>query len=278
MTLRGKAAIVGIGEVPTRRSYPGRTMYGLCAEAARTAILDAGLRKEDITGLVTDGSSPPAGMAEYIGIRPTFATGVNMQGASGATATAVAAAAINAGLCDTVLVVIGSTRAERAQGAAPPSVRSEWEEPFGMAAGANTGYGLMYRRHMYEFGTTEEQLAKVAADQRFNALTNDNAVFNGQPITVDDVLNSRYINFPLKILETVMPCDGAAACVVTSADRAKSMPNRPVYILGAGVEQGAANIWQAPRVTTTPTKVSAAKAFQMAGYAPQDMQFAEFYD
>ena len=278
MTLRGKAAIVGIGEVPTRRSYPGRTMYGLCAEAARSAIQDAGLRKEDITGLITDGSSPPAGMAEYIGIRPTFATGVNMQGASGATGVVVAAAVINAGVCDTVLVVMGSTRAERAQGAAPPSVRSEWEEPFGMAAGANTGYGMMYRRHMYEYGTTEEQLAKVAADQRHNALTNENAVFNGQPVTVDDVLNSRYINYPLKLLETVMPCDGAAACVITSADRAKSTPNRPVYVLGAGVEQGAANIWQTPRITTTPVKVSAAKAFQMAGYAPQDMQFAEFYD
>ena len=113
MTLRGKAAIVGIGEVPTRRSYPGRTTYGLCAEAARAAIQDAGLRKEDITGLVTDGTSPPAGMAEYIGIRPTFATGVNMQGASGATATAVAAAAVNAGLCDTVLVVMGGRQGPR---------------------------------------------------------------------------------------------------------------------------------------------------------------------
>ena len=177
-------------------------------------------------------------MAEYIGIRPTFATGVNMQGASGATGVVVAAAVINAGVCDTVLVVMGSTRAERAQGAAPPSVRSEWEEPFGMAAGANTGYGMMYRRHMYEYGTTEEQLAKVAADQRHNALTNENAVFNGQPVTVDDVLNSRYINYPLKLLETVMPCDGAAACVITSADRAKSTPNRPVYVLGRGSRAG----------------------------------------
>jgi hypothetical protein len=82
----------------------------------------------------------------------------------------------------------------------------------------------------------------------------------------------------LHILESVMPCDGAAACIVTTAERAKALPNRPVYILGAGLEQGAGNIWQAPRITTTPTKVSAAKAFKMAGYAPPDMQFAEFYD
>ena len=160
MTLRGKAAIVGIGEVPTRRTHPNRTLYGLNAEAARLAIEDARISKSDIDGIVTDGSdAAPAAMAEYIGIRPTFATGVTMQGASGATATTVAASAINAGLCETVLVVIGSSRAERG-GGGPPGVRSEWEEPFGPAAGANTGYGLMFTRHMYEYGTTPEQMAK----------------------------------------------------------------------------------------------------------------------
>ncbi len=278
MTLRGKAAIVGIGEVPTRRAYPNRTMYGLNAEAARLAIEDARISKDDIDGLVTDGSgATPAAMAEYIGIRPTFATGVAMQGASGATATTVAASAVNAGLCDTVLVVMGNSRLERGAGG-PVGVRSEWEEPYGPAAGANTGYGLMYTRHMYEYGTTPEQMAKVAVDERFNAVPNENSAFYGQPITLDDVLNSRYINYPLHILETVMPCDGAAACIVTTPERAKTLPNRPVYILGAGLEQGAGNIWQTPRITTTPTRVSAARAFEMAGYAPQDMQFAEFYD
>lgn len=279
MTLRGKVAIVGIGEVPTRRVYPGRTMYGLCADAAKQAIEDAGLLKEDIDGLVTDGGSPPAAMAEYLGLSPVFATGVHMQGASGATATTVAASAINAGLCDTVMVVMGNSREDRARaGGGAPSVRSEWEEPFGMAAGANTGYGMIYKRHMHEYGTTQEQLAKLAADQRFNALPNENAVFQGQPITVDDVLSSRYINYPLRILESVMPCDGAAALILTTAARAKAMPNKPVYILGAGVVQGAAAIWQSPRITVSPTRESAAQAFQMAGYRPKDMQFAEFYD
>src|SRR6266568_3602428 len=98
MSLRGKAAIVGIGEVPTRRAYPGRSMEGLCAEAARLAIEDAGLRKEEIEGLVVDGTNAtPAAMAEYLGMRPVFATGVSMQGATGATSVAVAASVINAG-------------------------------------------------------------------------------------------------------------------------------------------------------------------------------------
>jgi acetyl-CoA acetyltransferase len=254
-------------------------MLGLCAEAARTAIADARLTKQDINGLVTDGSAAPAAMAEYIGIRPTFASGVSMQGASGASATTAAASAINAGLCDTVLVVMGNSRSDRARaGGAAPTVRTEWEEPYGRAAGEGTGYALIYNRHMHEFGTTQEQMAKLAADQRFNAQQNENAVFHGQPASAQDVLDSRYINYPLRILETVMPCDGAAALIMTRADRAKSMPNRPVYLLGAGMEQANANIWQTDRITTTPVKGSAARAFRMAGYGPKDMEFAEFYD
>lgn len=131
---------------------------------------------------------------------------------------------------------------------------------------------------MLEYGTTEEQMAKVAADERFNAQENENAVFHGQPASRQDVLDSRFVNYPLRLLESVMPCDGAAALIMTRADRAKSLPNRPVYMLGAGMEQANANIWQTERVTTTPVKGSAARAFQMSGYGPKDMEFAEFYD
>ena len=285
MSLRGKAAIVGIGEVPTRRVHEGRSLYGLCAEAAGLAIRDAGLTKDDIDGLVTDGVAAPPATAEYIGIKPNFATGVSMQGASGATATMVAASAINSGICSTVLVVMGNSREDATRqgriagrGTPGPSVRSEWEEPYGMAPGANTGYGLIYRRHMHEYGTTEEQLAKMAVDQRFNAIENVNAVFHGQPATREDVLNSRYINEPLKLLESVMPCDGAAALVITSPERAKTMKNKPAYILGVGLQQGEANIWQREKFTETPTVESSRRALEMAGYTPSDIEFAEFYD
>ena len=129
--------------MPTQRQYPDRTTLGLCAEAARLAIEDAGLRKDDVNGLVTDGGTTPAAMAEYISLRPTFATGVAMQGASGASATAVAASAVHAGYCDTVLVVMGNSRLDRA-GAPLNAVRSEWEVPYGMAAGANTCSELFF--------------------------------------------------------------------------------------------------------------------------------------
>lgn len=282
MSLRGKAAIVGIGELPTQRVYVGRTMYSLAAEAAHMAIRDAGLRKQDIDGLITEGGGvAPGFMAEQLEIRPVFATGVTMMGASGATATAVAAAAINAGMCNNVLVVLATAREPNAAFRDLTTtfpVMAEFEAPYGPAAAANTGYGMLYNRHMYEFGTTEEQLAKVAVDERFNALTNPNAAFKGQPITKEDVLNSRYINHPLKLLESVMPCAGAVACIITSAERAKARPHRPAYILGAGIEQAFEAYYLSEMFTVLPAKVSTARAFEMAGYNVKDMQFAEFYD
>ena len=273
MSIRGAAAIIGIGEIPTRREIPGRTDIGLLAEVSKLALDDAQLRKEDINGLVTAEGSRD-GLAEYIGIYPPFAVGVAMAGASGATTIQVAAAAIVAGYCDTVLCAISGTRG----GGGGASVASEFEEPFGRAVAANNGYALVYQRHMYEFGTRPEQLAKLAANQRFNALENPNAAFRGQPITVEDVLNSRYINEPLHLLECVMPCDGAEACIVTSAEKAKAMPHRPVYVLGAGVTQMENAIWMRPRIATSPASISAANAYKMAGYKPADMQFAQFYD
>ncbi|MBI4283569.1 MAG: thiolase family protein [Chloroflexi bacterium] len=285
MTLRGKTAIVGISEVPTsRRSPPGRTTFQLLAEVADMAIKDAGLRKEDIDGLITHEGSSPLNFAEYIGLRPAHCQGMVQHGASGATSIVTAAAAIDAGLCNYVLCAFGfvgevARRATLPDSAPAASLGSEFEAPYGPVIAANGGYGLIKTRHMYEFGTTQRQFAKIAVDERFNALTNPNSVFQGQPITIDDVLNSRFINDPLHILESVMPCDGGGAVIVTSAERAKALPHRPVYLLGAGA--GATthmNIWQNPRMVNTPVRLSAPRAFRMAGYAPKDMQFAEFYD
>ena len=132
---------------------------------------------------------------------------------------------------------------------------------------------------MHEYGSKDEQFARMAVNQRFNALQNPNAVFQGQPLTLEDVLNSRYASEPIHLLETVMPCGGAAAAIVTSAERASSFSNRPVYLLGAG---GAATnhdlLWQDSTFTETPVTLSARRAFEMAGCGPRDIQLAEFYD
>ena len=159
-----------------------------------------------------------------------------------------------------------------------PGLRTEFEDPYGPAVAANTGYGLMYSRHMHEYGTTQEQLANIAVNQRFNALENENAVFRGQPIEIEDVLNSRYINYPIRLLESVMPCAGGSAIILTSAERAKSLKNNPVYILGAGIACDPLSGWQRERLTRSVVTRSAPIALGMAGYGPSDIQFAQFYD
>jgi acetyl-CoA acetyltransferase len=130
---------------------------------------------------------------------------------------------------------------------------------------------------MYKYGTKPEQLARIAVNQRFNALKNPLAALRS-PLTVDDVLASRYVNEPLHLLECVMPAAGGIAFIVTTAERARGLKQPPVYLLGAGVAQGNENSWVTPDVCVTPTAYSAPAAYRMAGYGPQDMQFAEFYD
>ncbi|MEC8944773.1 MAG: thiolase family protein [Chloroflexota bacterium] len=281
MTLRGAAAIIGIGELPTQRTTTGRSMIGLMGDAARIAIHDAHLRPKDIDGLVTEGGSIYPGFAsEYLGIRPKFASGSSMMGASGPTGVLLAAMAVQNGLANNVLVVIGTARNPAIPPAADgrPSYRGEFEDPYGMSAGANTGYGMIYKRHMEEYGTTEEQFAKMAVNQRFNTLENENSVFKGQPITHEDVMSSRYVNYPIKLLETVMPCGGAAAVVVTTAERANASLNKPVYILGGGAAADPLTGWHRDKLTESPVARSAPLAFEMSGYTPRDMQFAQFYD
>jgi len=284
MNLRGKAAIVGIGETAHRRSWPNRSSLGLAAEAAAEAIQDAGLRREDIDGMITVSTSfLPQRMAEYIGVRPTaFASAVGMNGATSGAALTIAAAIVDAGIANYILFVNGNARdPENPESFSPiqsrPDFASEFIAPYGPAVAANTNYGLLYSRHMHQYGTKPEQLALIAVNQRFNAMKNPLAALR-DPITVDDVLNSRYVNYPLHLLECVMPSAGGIAFIVTTAERARTLRRPPVFLLGAGVSQGYENSWLTPDFCQTATAFSAAAAYRMAGYGPKDVEFAEFYD
>ena len=283
MSVRGEAAIVGFYEMPTLRDYGERTTLSVMAETARGAIRDAGLRNDDIDGLITRDINSVQ-LSEALGLEPCFATSMTSHGASGAASIATAAAAINAGLTTYVLCIFGETRPRSSRigpppGGGPPGTGTEWEHPFGPVVAANGAYGMMKQRHMYQYGTTQEQFAKCSVDQRFNAELNENAYWKGKLITIEDVLASRYTNDPLHLLECVMPCSGMGAVIVAAADRARSLPNDPVYILGAGGPATRHNsIWQEEDVTVTPVVLSAPVALQMAGYKASDIQFAEFYD
>src|SRR5437867_2730518 len=276
MTLRGNAAIVGIGETAHKRSWPGRSSLGLAAEAAAQAIADAGLRREEIDGLITIASSfYPGRMAEYIGIRPTsFAVATGFMGATPGVALTIAASVLQAGIANYILFVNGNARdPENPESMAPlaerPNFASEFLAPYGPAVAANTNYALLYSRHMYKYGTRPEQFARIAVNQRFNAAKNPLAALR-DPITVEDVLNSRYVNEPLHILECVMPSAGGIAFLVTTAERARMVRQPAVYLLGAGVAQGYEHSWPTPDGCTTATACSAPAAYRMAGSGPKD--------
>jgi acetyl-CoA acetyltransferase len=284
VSLRATAALAGIGELPPRRTTPAKTTLGLLAEAARFAVLDAGLAPGNIDGLLVAphvGESPqhvPATVAEYLGLRPRFAELVDLGGASGAGMVWRAAAAIGAGMCDVALCVIANTRdPDRVLHSPNRNPIREFDVPYG-ASGANQAYAMVARRHMAEFGTTSEQLATIPVAQRANAQLNPDAVFHGVPLTVEDVLASPMIMDPLRLLEVVMPCGGGAALVVTSADHASYLRHPPVYLLGAGERVTHRALSQAPALTVSPLAPAVADAYRMAGVEAADMDLVAPYD
>ncbi|MDY6892651.1 MAG: thiolase family protein [Chloroflexota bacterium] len=191
-----------------------------------------------------------------------------------------AAAAIESGVCSTVICVLGEAfdpmKMAMLMSTASGLERS-YEDPYG-PMGASSGYALVAHRHAFEYGTTDVQRARVAVDQRTNACANPDALFYGKPITVDDVLNSRMIASPLHLLEVVVPCSGAAALVITSGERAKSLKHPPVYLLGVGEGESHVGLAYAPTITTSPIKTAAARAFKMAGVTPRDVDMVSAYD
>lgn len=199
--LRGNAAIVGIAEfAPERKST--RRFMGIEAysELARLALDDAGLTIRDVDGILTGHNLQearmfiPATLIEAMGIESHFSETLDLGGATGAGAVLRAAMAIEAGLCETCLCMVttvghhpdptvdyGARRMSDWGGGVWGSPQAEFEIPFGAVQGTY-GYAMIANRYKHEFGLTYKQLAKIAVDQRTNALANPKAVFHNTPI------------------------------------------------------------------------------------------------
>jgi acetyl-CoA acetyltransferase len=282
MSVRAKTAIVGAAETERIGVVPNMSALEMHAESARLAVADAGLKMSDVDGVAAAGLSPIA-VAQYLGITPTYVDATAVGGCSFLLHVRHAAAAISAGLCDVVLITHGESG--RSHVGAPPRVadpaspQGQFEAPYG-TLGPPTMFPMGVLRYMKEFGLTHEQLASVPVAQRRWAADVPRAMFR-EPITVDDVLASRLIAYPMHLLECCLVTDGGGALVVTSAERAKAEPGPkpPVYVLGTGEAAETPLVSMMEDFTTSKAfQLSSAKAFAEAGIGPADVDHLMIYD
>lgn len=276
--LRGRAAVVGVGEWGCGHT-PGFTPLEIMAESAKAALDDAGLKLSDVDGFFTGSAyhfMPTLTAAEYLGIHPRYSDG-NMVGGSSFVAHALhAAAALDAGLCDVALVCYGSS--QRSDGGRLVSMSEpQPHERIYQPRPPVTAYALAASRHMHQFGTTREQLAAVAVAARGWANLNPAAFARG-PLTIEDVMSAQMISDPLTSRDCCLVTDGGGAFVMVRADRAKDLPNKPVYLLGGASELSHRTIAQMPDLTVTGAKRSGERAYAMAGMKPADMDVLALYD
>lgn len=274
--LRGQAAVVGVG-LSDFGAVPGWSHFELMAQAVERALGDAGLKKSDVDGVfaVVDRASLPAVMtAEYLGIRPKVVEGTMLGGSSFVNFLQWAALALEAGLCEVALIAYGSN-AKSGKIRPGGMVSIPYESEYG--ARLVTSYALATARHMHQYGTTREQLAEVAVAARAWAQKNPKATMRA-PLSIEDVLRSRMVSDPLTVADCCLISDGAGAVIMTRADRARTMPVKPVYLLGVAAETTHQGIAQMPDLTVTGAAQSGPRAFSMAGLTPKDVDVLALYD
>ena len=267
------AALSDIGRVDTK------TPFELHFQAASRAIADAGLTKADIDGFASSGTGllSPVEIAEYLGLRPTWADGTGVGGSTWEFMVGHAAAAIAEGQAEVVVLVYGSTAradlkarrrgANLSFGARGPV---QFDVPFGHALISKYA---MAAPHMYEYGTTIEQLAEIAVSTRYNASLNPDAYYR-DPITIDDVQSSRMMADPLTKLHCCIRSDGGGAVVLTSEERARDLAKQPVWVLGTGETTDHTTMSEWEDFTVSPALRSGPLAFERAGVTPAEIDCA----
>lgn len=276
---RGSIAVVGAAESDLGQVAPHSSPVDLMAQATMRALDDCGLKLSDIDGVfaaATQVRMAPLALAEYLRIKPRFFDGTIIGGSSFMAHVAHAQAAIEHGLCEVALIAYGSTQRSVSRAAASPRERNPYEDPYRPFM-PTSAYALAASRHMYQYGTTREQLAEVAVAARQWALLNPKA-WEKEPLTIEQVLNARMVSYPFTVRDCCLVVDGGGALILTSAARAKSLKKKPAYVLGVGEALGHATISNMPDLTVTAAAESGPKAFGMAGLRPSDVNMISLYD
>ncbi|MPZ98594.1 MAG: hypothetical protein GEU80_04495 [Dehalococcoidia bacterium] len=286
--LRDQYAIVGIGATEFSRDS-GRTTRALGVEAVRAAMLDAGLGAGDVDGMLSyhgnDSTSSPT-IAGDLGIRLNFYMDCSGGGSSTEALIGLAMGAIEVGMCQTVVIfraMNGYTEARiGGTGRQAPVFRGGSLDAaiHGMHS-AGQSFAPSFMRHMYEYGTTSEQVAHVKVAHSKHASNNPRA-FYPQRVTVEDVVNSRWITKPLHLLDCCVETDNGVAIIVTSADRARDLRHKPAYIMGVAgrvnKEQPGGYHWTRGPISRVAGHYAAPIVFGQAGVGPEDIEVTGSYD
>ncbi|MGK5556148.1 thiolase C-terminal domain-containing protein [Actinomadura kijaniata] len=287
---RDRTAIVGVGYTPFSRDS-GVSTLTLAADAILAALDDAGLTVDDVDALATHrvgDSTPPWVVAPALGV-PEVSWYLDQFGGGSVSHSVVAQAAmaVASGVAETVVCYRAiNARSEFRMGgtgrAPAPVFDAQYQAPYGYFAPPQQ-FAMYARAHMNAYGTTHEQLGRIAVAQRANAVKNPRAL-KRDPITLDDYLASRWIAEPLRLLDCCLETDGACAVVVTSRERARDLRHRPVLVSGAAwgggdsFLSGAGSGMTGTDFTVTEAARIAPRLYAMAGVGPGDIDVAELYD
>ena len=298
MGLEGTAAIVGYAQFPHERKYTGPKQFTLeqWAELTRLSLEDAGLELQDVDGIVCTGiretpSFVPATIVEYLGQAVNYAEHVDLGGASPVSAVWRAAAAIELGIANVVVVAMparpipsnpvrGPVDPRRYFQSSSPnwgSPQAEFEIPYGNLA-QNCGYAMIANRYASEFGYDPEAMAKLVVDQRKSGALNPLAAFYGKEVTIDEVLSSKMVADPLHMLEIVMPVAGGAAVILANSKIAERCNHRPAYVKGFGEHLTMKTPTFAKDLCHSPVGPASNQAFEMAAIDRTEVDAAEIYD
>ena len=276
---RGSVAIVGAAESDIGAVAALMSPIDLMAQGIHRALADAGLNLRDVDGLfcaTTQARTSAMSLVEYLGLPNAYTDSTIVGGSSFEIHVAHAQAALEAGLCKVAVVTYGSTQRTVGRRAASAREYNPYETPFRPFLPASA-YAMAASRHMHEFGTTREQLAEVAVAARQWALLNPVA-WEKKPLTIADVLNARPISDPFTVRDCCLVTDGGGAIILTTAERARSMKQKPVYVLGCGQSITHASISSMPDLTHTGAIESGAQAYRMAGLKAADIDVLALYD
>ncbi len=282
MSIKGKAYIVGAYEHPLRKA-PDKSVAQLHAEVAKGAIEDAGLTKDDIDGYFCAGDAPGANafsMANYMNLKLRHFDTTDCGGSSYLVHVGHAAEAIALGKCNVALITLAGR--PNSEGSSGTQVRERgsylpdapYEIPYGPVT-VNL-YAMVAMRHMYEYGTTSEQLAWVKVAASHHAQHNPHAMLKNV-VTVEDVMNSPMISDPLHRLDCCVVSDGGGALIVARPEIAQQLKRPKVKIIGVG-EALKHQMGGKIDLSYSGARWSGKRAFDEAGVKPADMKYASIYD